>query len=103
MNNQFPPLPVRIFIGLLILSTIGYYAFRALAPETTSQLKAYRPARRDYVERHDARSSTANGCKIGLRADRFKGKLRFDCDRVSGLWQQRIVTAIELGNSRQEA
>lgn len=40
MNNQFPPLPVRIFIGLLILSTIGYYAFRALAPETTSQLKA---------------------------------------------------------------
>ncbi len=40
MNSNFPPLPVRIVVGLIVLSAIGYYAFRALAPEATSQLKA---------------------------------------------------------------
>jgi len=40
MNNSFPPLPVRIVVALIVLSTIGYYGFRALAPETNGQLKA---------------------------------------------------------------
>jgi len=40
MKNTFPPLPVRIVIILIVLSTIGYYAFRALSPEENGQLKA---------------------------------------------------------------
>jgi len=40
MNNSFPPLPVRILVGLIVLSTIGYYAFRSLAPATDGELKA---------------------------------------------------------------
>lgn len=35
-----PPLAVRIIVVLIILSTIGYYAFRSLAPKENGQLKA---------------------------------------------------------------
>ncbi len=35
-----PPLAVRIIIALLVLSAIGYYAFRSLAPGENDQLKA---------------------------------------------------------------
>ena len=40
MHNSFPPLPVRIAVALIVLSTIGYFAFRALSPEDNGQLKA---------------------------------------------------------------
>lgn len=35
-----PPLAVRIIVLLLVLSTIGYYAFRSLTPDENNQLKA---------------------------------------------------------------
>ena len=35
-----PPLAIRIIVALIVLSTIGYYAFRSLAPAENSQLKA---------------------------------------------------------------
>ncbi|HMR99138.1 MAG TPA: efflux RND transporter periplasmic adaptor subunit [Anaerolineales bacterium] len=35
-----PPLAVRIIVILIVLSTIGYYAFRSLAPDKNTQLKA---------------------------------------------------------------
>lgn len=35
-----PPLAVRIIVVLIVLSTIGYYAFRSLAPKENGQLKA---------------------------------------------------------------
>jgi len=40
MNNSFPPLPVRILVGIIVLSLIGYYGYQALAPESNGQLKA---------------------------------------------------------------
>jgi len=40
MNHKLPPLPVRIIVALIVLSTIGYYAFRALTPKENGQLKA---------------------------------------------------------------
>jgi HlyD family secretion protein len=40
MHKNFPPLPVRILVGLIVISSIGYYAFRALVPEADGQLKA---------------------------------------------------------------
>jgi HlyD family secretion protein len=40
MKNSFPPLPVRILVALIVLSTIGYYAFRSLNPDDNGQLKA---------------------------------------------------------------
>ncbi|MCC6299458.1 MAG: efflux RND transporter periplasmic adaptor subunit [Anaerolineales bacterium] len=40
MNHKLPPLPVRILVALIVLSTIGYYAFRALTPKENGQLKA---------------------------------------------------------------
>ncbi len=40
MNHKFPPLPVRILVVLILLSTIGYYAFRALTPEENGALTA---------------------------------------------------------------
>lgn len=40
MKNSFPPLPVRILIILIVLSAIGYYAFRSLNPADNGQLKA---------------------------------------------------------------
>lgn len=40
MNRHLPPLPVRIFVALIVLSTVGYYAFRALNPVENEQLKA---------------------------------------------------------------
>ena len=40
MNRHLPPLPVRIVVALIVLSTIGYYAFRALNPVESEQLKA---------------------------------------------------------------
>jgi membrane fusion protein YbhG len=40
MKNTFPPLPVRIVIILLVLSAIGYYAFRSLNPTSNGQLSA---------------------------------------------------------------
>ena len=35
-----PPLAVRIIVALIVLSTIGYYAFRSLAPKENGQLTA---------------------------------------------------------------
>jgi multidrug resistance efflux pump len=41
MNRNFPPLPVRILVVLIILSAIGYYAFRSMNTTTSDgQLKA---------------------------------------------------------------
>ena len=40
MKNSFPPLPVRILVILIVLSTIGYYGFRSLNPVDDGQLKA---------------------------------------------------------------
>ncbi|HAV77473.1 MAG TPA: hypothetical protein DCX53_08970, partial [Anaerolineae bacterium] len=40
MKNTFPPLPVRIFVILLVFSTIGYYTYRALTPDENGVLKA---------------------------------------------------------------
>jgi multidrug resistance efflux pump len=40
MNHKLPPLPVRIVIGLVVLSTILYYAFRSLTVEASGELKA---------------------------------------------------------------
>ena len=40
MNNNFPPLPVRILVVLIVLGTIGYFGFRSLQPTDTGQLKA---------------------------------------------------------------
>ena len=40
MKNSFPPLPVRILVLVIVLSTIGYYAFRSLNPADDGQLKA---------------------------------------------------------------
>ncbi|HEX5836757.1 MAG TPA: efflux RND transporter periplasmic adaptor subunit [Anaerolineales bacterium] len=40
MNHKLPPLPVRIVIGLVILSTLLYYAFRSLTVEASGELKA---------------------------------------------------------------
>jgi len=40
MNRHLPPLPVRILVALVVLSTIGYYAYKALAPAENGQLKA---------------------------------------------------------------
>lgn len=40
MNHQFPPLPVRIFVLLAIVSAIAYYGFRSLNPTDDGQLKA---------------------------------------------------------------
>ncbi len=35
-----PPLAVRIIVALIVLATIGYYAFRSLSPKENGQLKA---------------------------------------------------------------
>src|SRR5689334_11613886 len=40
MNNNFPPLPVRILVILIVLSAIGYYGFRSLKPADNGQLTA---------------------------------------------------------------
>ena len=40
MNHKLPPLPVRIVLGLVILSTILYYAFRSMSVEASGELKA---------------------------------------------------------------
>ena len=40
MQHKLPPLPVRILVALIVLSTIGYYAFRSLNPPDDGQLKA---------------------------------------------------------------
>ncbi len=40
MQRNFPPLPVRILVVLIILSAIGYYAFRSLNPQENGQLAA---------------------------------------------------------------
>lgn len=40
MQHKLPPLPVRILVALIVLSTIGYYAFRSLNAEDNGQLKA---------------------------------------------------------------
>lgn len=40
MQHNFPPLPVRILIVLIVLSAIGYYALRSLNPEENGQLSA---------------------------------------------------------------
>jgi multidrug efflux pump subunit AcrA (membrane-fusion protein) len=40
MQHKLPPLPVRILVVLIVLSTIGYYAFRYLNPPDDGQLKA---------------------------------------------------------------
>ena len=40
MNHKLLPLPVRILIALIVLSTIGYFVFRSLNPVENGQLKA---------------------------------------------------------------
>jgi HlyD family secretion protein len=40
MKNNFPPLPVRILVILIVLSTLGYFAFRSLNPADNGQLNA---------------------------------------------------------------
>ena len=40
MNRNFPPLPLRILIALIVLAAIGYFAFRALRPVEAADLKA---------------------------------------------------------------
>jgi HlyD family secretion protein len=40
MKHNFPPMPVRILVGLIVLSTLGYFAFRSLNPESNGQLAA---------------------------------------------------------------
>jgi len=40
MKNNFPPLPVRILVILIVLGAIGYYGFRSLNPTDNGQLKA---------------------------------------------------------------
>jgi len=40
MHNKLPPLPVRILVLLIILSAIGYYAFRSLNSQDNGQLTA---------------------------------------------------------------
>ncbi len=40
MQHKLPPLPVRILVALIVLSTIGYYAFRSLNSDDNGQLKA---------------------------------------------------------------
>src|SRR6185436_11024952 len=40
MQHKLPPLPVRILVVLIVLSTIGYYAFRSLNPPDSGDLKA---------------------------------------------------------------
>lgn len=40
MNRRLPPLPIRIVVLLIVLSTIGYYAFRSLNSVENAQLKA---------------------------------------------------------------
>ena len=40
MKNSFPPLPVRIVVVLIILSTLGYYGIRSLNPATDGELSA---------------------------------------------------------------
>ena len=40
MKNNFPPLPVRIVVLLLVLSAIGYYGYRSLNPVNNGQLSA---------------------------------------------------------------
>ena len=40
MNRNFPPLPVRILVIVIILSTLGYYGYKTLANDENGQLKA---------------------------------------------------------------
>lgn len=40
MKHNLPPLPVRILVALIVLSTIGYYAFRSLNAQSDGQLAA---------------------------------------------------------------
>jgi len=40
MNHKLPPLPVRILVALIVLSTIGYFVFRSWNPVEAGQLKA---------------------------------------------------------------
>ena len=40
MNHKFPSLPVRILVALIVLSTIGYYAFRSLTADENGALTA---------------------------------------------------------------
>lgn len=40
MKHNLPPLPVRILVALIVLSTIGYYAFRSLNAQADGELAA---------------------------------------------------------------
>ena len=40
MESNFPPLPVRILVVLIILGTLGYFAIRSFNPRENGQLKA---------------------------------------------------------------
>lgn len=40
MKENFPPLPVRILLLVIILGVAGYFGFKALAPAETSELAA---------------------------------------------------------------
>lgn len=39
-HNRFPPLPVRVLVVVVILATIGYFAYQTLQPEGNGQLAA---------------------------------------------------------------
>ncbi|HSG41585.1 MAG TPA: efflux RND transporter periplasmic adaptor subunit [Anaerolineales bacterium] len=39
-HNKFPPLPVRILVIVIVLSTIGYFAYQTIQPEEDGQLAA---------------------------------------------------------------
>ncbi|HUE98003.1 MAG TPA: biotin/lipoyl-binding protein, partial [Anaerolineales bacterium] len=40
MHSNFPPLPVRIVLVLIVLGTLGYFGFRSLNPADDGQLNA---------------------------------------------------------------
>jgi len=40
MQPKLPPLPVRIFVALIVLGTLGYFGFQYLQPESTDVLAA---------------------------------------------------------------
>ncbi|MBI5963478.1 MAG: hypothetical protein HY863_08405, partial [Chloroflexi bacterium] len=40
MNNKFPPLPVRIAVAVIVISTLAYYGFRSLNTANASELTA---------------------------------------------------------------
>lgn len=40
MKNNFPPLPVRILLVVVVIGALGYFGYRSLAPAQSSELAA---------------------------------------------------------------